>query len=218
MSSLAHFCPLSFVRRVDARDQSRTLPATQAAWARASQCPALTRALWQAVWHNDTVEVERLLALGADPERPLDAGVGRTLGNMVLVATRGRNLRAVRALLANGANPNKRDSEQKTALHYATDPDIVRALVEAGANVNARDYQGETPFISAVARGSSIEVLQTFIDAGANPLLQDRAGHNALLHARELVHTRTVSARRRGEIWDFVRAALAQARQRQRTP
>ena len=57
--------------------------------------------------------------------------------------------RRVRLLLEQGADPDIRDAEGRTALHLVSargmGSETIRALVEAGADMNARDHEGRTP-------------------------------------------------------------------------
>ena len=50
-----------------------------------------------------------------------------------------------RALLITGANPNARDEDGQTPLHWAEDTDCARLLLAAGASPNAADADGLTP-------------------------------------------------------------------------
>ena len=49
------------------------------------------------------------------------------------------------ALLEADASVDDEDNEGKTALHFATDADIVVALIMAGADVDHEDHKGKTP-------------------------------------------------------------------------
>jgi ankyrin repeat protein/predicted DNA-binding WGR domain protein len=70
------------------------------------------------------------------------------------IATTGKNLEMVKLLLSKGANPNSRDKNQRTALHFAVSIssatvdatfDMEETLLNAGADVNAQDVLGCTP-------------------------------------------------------------------------
>jgi ankyrin repeat protein len=62
---------------------------------------------------------------------------------------------AVRLLLRRKANPNARDKNGETPLHYATSQDrtaVARQLIRAHAKVDIRDKKGRTPLQAAVER------------------------------------------------------------------
>ncbi len=77
--------------------------------------------------------------------------------------------KAVKALIAAGANVNARHKAGVTVLIEAAArgyADIVRALIDAGANVNDRNVYGFTALIRATEKGST-EIVRALIDAGA---------------------------------------------------
>ncbi len=83
--------------------------------------------------------VQSLIAHGAH--------VGARMNGLtpLMVAT----ARDAEVLLRSGADPNERDAEGETALHWATlrsDFLDVKTLVEAGANRSIRDNDGHTPY------------------------------------------------------------------------
>ena len=58
------------------------------------------------------------------------------------------DVRIVRLLLEHGADPNARDRDDRTSLHYAAfyrHYEIVKLLLDYGANLCARDRNGRTP-------------------------------------------------------------------------
>ena len=60
-------------------------------------------------------------------------------------------VKAVATLLELGANPNWKDKDGLTALHYAVlieNEEIIELLLEHNADVNAQDNEGETPLSS----------------------------------------------------------------------
>ena len=83
---------------------------------------------------------------------------------------------AVKALLAEGHDPNVFDDLSFTPLHYAARKEhlnIIRLLLEAGADVNAHDeaHIGDTP-LGSIAGDCSLAVAQLLVGAGADPTVR----------------------------------------------
>jgi ankyrin repeat protein len=75
----------------------------------------------------------------------------------------------VRCLLAQGANPDARDEEQRTPLMLAVADghgEMVRALLEGGADPNLRDQDGWSALDVAVAR-KMLEIAWLLVQFGA---------------------------------------------------
>jgi len=92
---------------------------------------------------------------------------------------------AVRALLADGADPNLGQPDGATALHWAAhwnDLQMVEALLGAGANPNAVNELGVVPLARA-ALNASAEVGQALLGAGADPNLAKPSGETVLMAA-----------------------------------
>jgi ankyrin repeat protein len=73
-------------------------------------------------------------------------------GNLLQLATVSGLKNTVELLLEYGADPNVRDTSQRTCLHVAAwfgFPKIVKLLLENGADVNAKDEWGATPLDQA---------------------------------------------------------------------
>jgi hypothetical protein len=99
-------------------------------------------ALWAAVYYNQPVVVEGLLASRVDIEE--------THSNMtpLFLACKHNNLTIAQLLTAHGADVKCRDHNQITPLHYAVKKGytaLSRMLLENGASLNAQDYRGITP-------------------------------------------------------------------------
>ena len=77
-------------------------------------------------------------------------------------------------------NPNARNKNGRTPLHYTAQGDVpalVSTLVKAGAKVNARDTRGEwTPLHLAAWFGKNPAVVTALLEAGADPAARDKAG------------------------------------------
>ena len=179
-------------------------------------------ALILAAWFGQGAIVEALLEAGAAHSRP--NGEGITPLNMAVGAYRDElardnelagwagadlesRLRAVRALLAAGADSNRRDPAGNTPVMAAAHMDrdqIIRSLASAGADLDAIDdvrmelvqrgpifesrerveRRGITALMFAAGQGRTMAAV-TLIELGANPDLKDSEGLTALELARE---------------------------------
>jgi ankyrin repeat protein len=72
-------------------------------------------------------------------------------------------------LLKKGADPNKRNDANATALMWGVlDPDKARVLVQHGADVNAKSDELRTPLMIAARRPGMSATLKLLLDKGAN--------------------------------------------------
>ncbi|SHN65631.1 Ankyrin repeat-containing protein, partial [Desulfovibrio litoralis DSM 11393] len=80
-------------------------------------------------------------------------------------------LEEVKKAIANGANVNAKDIDDRTALMRAVysnpSPDVIAELIKAGADVNAKDINDNTVLSHAVDN-SNPEVIKELIKAGSN--------------------------------------------------
>src|SRR5215471_16087254 len=73
-------------------------------------------------------------------------------------------------LLKQGADPNKRNDANATALMWAaTDFEKTKVLVDHGADINARSNDFRTPLMIAAIRQGNAAVVKLLLDHGANP-------------------------------------------------
>jgi ankyrin repeat protein len=73
-------------------------------------------------------------------------------------------------LLKQGADPNKRNDANATALMWAaTDLEKTRLLVGHGADINARSSDMRTPLMIAAHRPGNTAVVKLLLERGANP-------------------------------------------------
>ena len=86
-------------------------------------------------------------------------------------------------LLSKGVDVTARDTEGKSALHYAAQAgyaDSVALLLDSGAEIDGRDQRGMTPLMCAAATNIDASVVDLLLARGADPVLKDKAGWNAL--------------------------------------
>ncbi len=73
-------------------------------------------------------------------------------------------------LLELGADPNKHNDDNATALMWAArDLEKTRLLVAHGADVNARSDDHRTPLMIAARRPGAVKIVKFLLDKGANP-------------------------------------------------
>jgi ankyrin repeat protein len=92
-------------------------------------------------------------------------------------------------LIKRGARVTTKDSDDKTALHYACQNDffsikVVRALLERGAHVNAVDRDGRTPMHYACINNNSLKI-DTLLGKRANQNIKDRNGKKPFQYASQ---------------------------------
>jgi hypothetical protein len=109
------------------------------------------------------------------------------------------NIKVVKFLLKQGANPNTVESEQgSTPLHWAAqvgNREMAKVLLEAGAEPNVRDtFSGSTPLYFAATSGYP-ETVEVLLAKGADPNMPDKYGEPLLPQVNEAYE----SALRRGK-------------------
>ena len=145
----------SRVQRIDDAFHRGDLAALRAAVADASAIPngrmpdAVGSCLVYAIYHSPLPFIRTLLAIGADPNRPVDDGFPPIIAALSCARD------------APGA-------KRRTDVH-----DVLRLLLSFGADPNQRGINDYTPLHMAVAERSAIAV-QMLLDAGADPELRTR--------------------------------------------
>ncbi len=110
-----------------------------------------------------------------------------------------RQVAMIRLLLKAGSNIDAQDKNGATPLHRAVRTRCaaaVKCILDAGADPTIRNKPGSTPFHLAVqntgrggtgsekARTAQREILQTFLERGVSPTLQDAKGKTILEWAK----------------------------------
>ncbi|MDX2049572.1 MAG: ankyrin repeat domain-containing protein [Rickettsiaceae bacterium] len=92
---------------------------------------------------------------------------------LLLIAAKNNHQSAIKWLLKQGADPNAKDTDGKTAIRYAVEKgnkELVEELLKQGADPNAKDKEGKTP-IFYVSRGqddNSIAIRELLFSKGAH--------------------------------------------------
>lgn len=82
--------------------------------------------------------------------------------------------------MANGADPNIRNSAGETLLHHLAEPESIRHLLAAGADIEARDHKGWTPLMShATDETTGPDAIYTLLAEGADPSARGHRGETA---------------------------------------
>ena len=146
-------------------------------------------ALFQAVKSKSFKKVEMLLKNGADPNIPNNTN----MSPLHLAAH--LNLEgAIELLLNNGADVNAKDNKDHTPIvymgiqedHLPPSKKALRALLKAGANPNTKlkFKDGEVSILQILfLRNPDKELLQIFLEAGADINASDSGGFTILHHA-----------------------------------
>ena len=105
---------------------------------------------------------------------------------MALFMENGNPNTEIVSLLTDKTSVSLKTNRGRTACHYASGKDdlvYLEILKNAGANLNEKDNFGVTPFMSACAFNPNPEIIDYFIENGANLKERDSSGNDALLWA-----------------------------------
>ncbi len=143
----------------------------------------------RAVSAGNVTLISRYLNQGAD------VNAVNSEGNTVLFTELFKDYDAsaeiVEILINAGLNPNVGDYFGYAPLHYAVDyctPEVVLALLESPIiDVDILTEYGETPLLLEVYKNyyASLEVIEKFMEKGADPSIEDENGNSALSYAQE---------------------------------
>jgi hypothetical protein len=110
------------------------------------------------------------------------------------IAAAGGDVKGIRSALADGADPDARDSDGTPATMLAARGghlDALRALLDAEADVDAQDASLDNPFLYA-GREGLLDILRVANEAGADPTITNRYGGVAVIPASERGHVEIV--------------------------
>lgn len=126
---------------------------------------------------NDTTEIARLVAEGADVNERSSGGY-----TALMSAAINGNSEAVNKLLELGADPSATDENGTTALHKAANEgwtDAAAVLASKGAPLEARDSLGNTPLSLAAGRADQ-RLVSYLLEKGADPKTVNDTGWTPL--------------------------------------
>jgi len=147
----------------------------------------LNSKLVDAAGKGDTKAVNELIAKGADVNGR-EATSSRS--TPLIAAACNAKVEVARILVEHGAKVNSTNSENTSALNYASyigNAELVLLLVEHGADINAVDGVGRTPLMWAAVQGNKDAVL-VLLKHGADANLRDPDGVTALSMAESTGH------------------------------
>ncbi|WP_246149370.1 ankyrin repeat domain-containing protein [Nonomuraea turkmeniaca] len=162
--------------------------------------------LYRAALNGDSETVGKLLAGGADPNKPSE---GEEEGLPLCAAAAWDRHEVASTLLAAGAEVNGRETGGWTALLWAASNGhaaTARVLIEAGADVDTANDDGDTPLTLAARRGA-LGVVQVLLEAGTDAGKYDGEGDTPLDIAVDWVGVHLESAlldQIEQEGWEYV--------------
>ena len=132
------------------------------------------------------------LALQASPPTWAQATNDNTfmVNAQLLVAARQGDVEGVKKSLAQGALPNSRNRQGKTALMMAIEKNqtaIFQLMLDAGTDVNLASLEKVTPLIAASYAGQ-VDMVKKLIAKGAKLEEEDRLHKSALVYAAGMGH------------------------------
>ena len=107
----------------------------------------------------------------------------------IIKASKKKDIEAVSKFLSKGIDPNLRDKDGNTALHYASlndSKDIVQLLLDRGADIEAKNKKGETALHKAIYcdfKDIFRDEVKLLLDRGANIEVKNKNNETALHYA-----------------------------------
>ena len=139
------------MRALDAKCENRHAHDSTRTVVQLSKLSLATKKLY--MYSSAFWDLPHLVRCLIEAELSADARVGGRNGTALHVTARNECTRALRALLAGGANHSLVDERTMTPLHdaaYAGQIACLQLLLDAGANASVQDSLGQTPLMYAV--------------------------------------------------------------------
>jgi ankyrin repeat protein len=143
--------------------------------------------------------LDAMLAAGANPDVGWDTASSGATTTLLMRAGPKTQAR----LLAAGANPQARDQQGCTAMHYAQSAEQIAVLTSHGLDVNSLSTPplGDTAttplqgLLRAWSQTAPTEAVEAFLSAGADPAITDSMGNNAWAYCRHLACAKLLAKR-----------------------
>ncbi|CAH1397503.1 unnamed protein product [Nezara viridula] len=119
--------------------------------------------LYTAAWNGMDTMVKTLIELGAN----LKSRVGQLGLTAVHAAAARGHAQVVELLLREGADPDIKDRNHATPLHWASSLEVAKVLLNNGAYVDTRNINRETPLHKASSLGRA-DVVRELLQRGAD--------------------------------------------------
>ena len=159
----------------DGQDHDKELRAAETVVEATKPEPARVKApeisIWTAAFVGNIEAVKQHLAAGTDVNVKKDK-LGDSLLHEAMLYKSKQHTEIIKLLIANGADVNAKNKDERTPLHDATSKERAEQLVTNGADVNAKDMFGKTPLHYA-ARSGQKEIVELLIAKGADMNVKD---------------------------------------------
>jgi ankyrin repeat protein len=162
----------------------------------------LNQKLVEAAYEGNLIEVERLIAEGADINAFAEINDSSSSGytwsytyTPLGGASATGHIEIVKLLIQNGADVNAGCQFDRTALMQACDYgniEIVKLLIQNGAEINATAFMGSTALMDACNSGN-LEIVKILLDNGALVKVKDNFLETALKNAIRKGHIEIVN-------------------------
>lgn len=121
------------------------------------------------------------------PPKVLSEAEQKKLNTRLIKQSRTNKCSKVQELLDQGADPNAKDSNGRSALSFACSRGVASLLIKHGADLDLQSAEGLTPLMFVLNRKPH-SVASLLIEMGADVNAADFHGRNALMHLYDSKH------------------------------